>query len=158
MYLPLNTFAQINSMRLRKFRPEFFCEKGQLSGATKRAVRMPPLSSSLSQTTAPAAIPVHGWERARSRLPSRRTEKVEKGSPEAAVPQPLISPAAGDGPPHVAPQAISIPARQKGQSACCFFGLVARSYRTSSITASWPAITTTSPGWWFRSARASGDT
>jgi hypothetical protein len=51
----------------------------------------PPLSSSLSQTTAPAAIPVHGWERARSRLPSRQTEKVEKGSPEAAVPQPLIS-------------------------------------------------------------------
>ena len=41
----------------------------------------------------------------------------------------------------MAPQAISIPARQKGQSACCFFGLVARSYRTSSITASWPAIT-----------------
>ena len=47
--------------------------------------------------------------------------KVEKGSPEAAVPQPLIYPAAGDGPPYVAPQAISIPARQKG-SACCFFG------------------------------------
>ena len=52
---------------------------------------MPPLSSSLSQTTAPAVIPVHGSERARSRLPSRRKVKSGKSSPEAAVPLPLIS-------------------------------------------------------------------
>jgi hypothetical protein len=155
---PFEYVRPINSMSLRKFRPGFFLRKRSAIRRNKTGGPDAALVLLAQSNTAPAAIPGHGWERARSCLPSRRTEKVEKGSPEAAVPQPLISPAAGDGPPYVAPQAISIPARQKGQSACCFFGLVARSYRTSSITASWPAITTTSPGWWFRSARASGDT
>jgi hypothetical protein len=59
--------------------------------------------------------------------------------------------------PYAAQQAISIAARPKGQSAWSFWQ-VARSYLTSSITASWQAITTASPGRWFRSARASGDT
>jgi hypothetical protein len=98
VYLPLNTFAQINSMRLRKFRPGFFLRRRSAIGRNKTGGPDAALVLLAQSNTAPAAIPGHGWERARSCLPSRRTEKVEKGSPEAAVPQPLISPAAGDGP------------------------------------------------------------
>src|ERR1700744_4694533 len=102
-------------MRLRKFRPGFFLRRRSAIGRNKTGGPDAALVLLAQSNTAPAAIPGHGWERARSCLPSRRTEKVEKGSPEAAVPQPLISPAAGDGPPYVAPQAISIPARQKAK-------------------------------------------